>query len=803
MSPANACPNHSCLQAMLAGQLAETEQQDVIRHVETCAACQQVLDSLTLASQSWENVAVELQKEKHAPAPALRQVIEQAKRAAVAQSTGPIEAQERSTPRGDAAAGTETQAERRPVPCGEDLTFLAQPTRADSIGRLGHYEILAILGKGGFGRVFKAFDDKLHRMVAIKVLSPELAANGTARQRFIREARAAAAVSHEHLVTIHAVEEDHRPPYLVMQLVDGVTLQQKLDQSGALGLKEILRIGLQMAEGLAAAHKHGLVHRDIKPANVLLENGIERVKITDFGLARAVDDASVTQSGTVAGTPMYMSPEQAEGITIDHRSDLFSLGTVLYAMCAGHPPYRADGTHAVLKRVIDASPRPIREFNPEIPKWLCDIIAKLHAKNPDDRFRAAKEVADLLGQHLAHLQQPKQVAKPRRVKARKPQAIVTAKPDQAFVWDVVDCIKVLAFLFTATITLSLMFNWSFYTTLFVTCSLFGLYGVFCLVLWRLPTFLLMPWSRWLRLAAAFLIVLVSALAVGLGTIESIHAPVDSTERQGHSSQNALSANGISYDLPFRNPDDSFQVANEFLKAVTATGLKWSNDTLSLEVIHGVVTLNGKSQGTVKEGDRVKLTAEGLLFVNGSERKPAPADDGWEQLFNGKDLTGWDVGEPAAAWKVDNGAIVGAGGAKATLSTANKSYQDFHLRVEIKFGSGGGDADLAFRNPPEDVRIRRAVDTLTVSHTRAAPEEASKYSETLTAPADRWIRLDIIAQFGRVDVMVNGKTIITKHLHLPLPPDRGGPVVLKTSTSEYAVRFRNIEIKDLTPSRHSP
>src|SRR5208282_6096438 len=170
---------------------------------------------------------------------------------------------------------------------------------------------------------------------------------------------------------IYDVEKDAQPPYLAMEMIDGISVQDKLDKHGPLSVKEILRIGVQMAEGLAAAHKQGLVHRDIKPANILLDNGVERVKLTDFGLARAVDDASVTQSGTVAGTPNFMSPEQAEGLPVDHRSDLFSLGTVLYAMCTGHPPFRASGTHAVLKRVIDASPRPIREVNSEIPDWLC------------------------------------------------------------------------------------------------------------------------------------------------------------------------------------------------------------------------------------------------------------------------------------------------------------------------------------------------------------------------------------------------------------------------------------------------
>ncbi len=151
---------------------------------------------------------------------------------------------------------------------------------------------------------------------------------------------------------------------------------------------------MQTAAGLAAAHAQGLVHRDIKPANILLENGVERVKITDFGLARAADDASLTQTGVVAGTPQYMSPEQAEGKPLDHRTDLFSLGSVLYAMCTGRPPFRASGTMAVLKRVCEDTPPPIREINPEIPEWLVAIIDKLHAKEPADRFQSAAEVAD-------------------------------------------------------------------------------------------------------------------------------------------------------------------------------------------------------------------------------------------------------------------------------------------------------------------------------------------------------------------------------------------------------------------------
>jgi formylglycine-generating enzyme required for sulfatase activity/uncharacterized membrane protein len=295
------------------------------------------------------------------------------------------------------------------------LTFLKPCDSPGRIGRLEHYEVIEVVGQGGMGVVLRAFDTKLSRIVAVKVMAPELAANPQAVKRFLREAKTAAAVHHDHVVTIHAVGDHHQPPYLVMQFVEGQTLQQKIDREGALELKTILRIGSQTAAGLAAAHKHGLIHRDVKPANILLENGVERVKITDFGLARAADDMEMTQTGIIAGTPQYMSPEQAKGEPVDSRSDLFSLGSVLYTMCAGRPGFRAETTMGVLKRVCEDAPRPIREVNPEIPTWLEAIVLRLLAKNPADRFGSAAEVSDLLGQHLAHEQNPSQVMRPTTV----------------------------------------------------------------------------------------------------------------------------------------------------------------------------------------------------------------------------------------------------------------------------------------------------------------------------------------------------------------------------------------------------
>jgi serine/threonine protein kinase len=298
----------------------------------------------------------------------------------------------------------------------DGLDFLAPSQTVGSLGRLGHYEVLEVVGRGGMGVVFRALDDKLKRVVAIKALTPLLATISAARQRFVREARAAAAVTHDNVINIHAVEDLGPVPYMVMQFVDGPTLQQKLDSTGQLSLKEILRIGLQTAEGLAAAHRHGLIHRDVKPANILLENGIERVKLTDFGLARAGDDASLTQSGFIAGTPMYMSPEQAQGEPVDFRSDLFSLGSVLYAMCSGRPPFRAPTSVAVLKRVCEETPRPLREINSDLPAWLAELVAQLHSKDPAQRGASAQAVADLLAWHLAELQQsgaPSAVRQPR------------------------------------------------------------------------------------------------------------------------------------------------------------------------------------------------------------------------------------------------------------------------------------------------------------------------------------------------------------------------------------------------------
>lgn len=296
-------------------------------------------------------------------------------------------------------------------PSAEVFPFLQPSDHLEDLGRLGPYRVLQLVGRGGMGVVFRGFDPKLQRVVAIKVLSSQMAANAVARSRFEREARSIAAVTHPSIVVIHAVDETFDPPYLVMEFVAGKSLSQKLESQGAFSTKETLRISIQIADGLAAAHRQGVIHRDIKPANILLENGIERVKLTDFGLAKAIEDVSMTHSGEISGTPQFMSPEQCRGMRLDARSDLFSLGAVMYAMTTGSPPFPGKNILAVMQQVCEQQPTDLRAVNPDLPKWLAEVIERLMSKEPERRYRSAAEVASLLRKRLASLQAPRVPAK--------------------------------------------------------------------------------------------------------------------------------------------------------------------------------------------------------------------------------------------------------------------------------------------------------------------------------------------------------------------------------------------------------
>jgi serine/threonine protein kinase len=248
------------------------------------------------------------------------------------------------------------------------------------------------------GVVFHAEDPHLRRPVALKVMRPHLAASAEFHRRFLREAWLAASIEHEHIVTVYQVGEDRGVPYLAMQLLRGKTLEDRLEHAGGrLPLPEVLRVGREIAEGLAAAHARGLVHRDIKPANVWLEETRGRVRIMDFGLARGSEpDAQWTQAGAIIGTPAYMAPEQATGGAVDARCDLFSLGTILYRAATAKAPFGDRDTLSILSALATRTPVPPHRVVATLPRMFSGLVMRLLAKDPDDRPQTAQEVVEAI-----------------------------------------------------------------------------------------------------------------------------------------------------------------------------------------------------------------------------------------------------------------------------------------------------------------------------------------------------------------------------------------------------------------------
>lgn len=369
------------LRSLLCDDESSQELGPIAQHVETCERCQSRLGQLTGVGK-WTTELVRTLRDDET----LRD----------GASHDDHHTQPMTVVLDQAADLEDSNIEFDPVP----LDFLSAPSHPELLGRLGRYEIERVIGAGGMGLVLKGFDAELHRPVAIKVLAPHLAHSAAARKRFAREAQATAAVIHPHVIPIHNVESGDKLPYLVMSYINGSSLQWYVDTNGPLTVEETLRIAMQTAAGMRAAHEQGLIHRDVKPANILLEEGTLRVVLSDFGLARTMDDASLTRTGIVTGTPHYMSPEQAGGDAIDSRSDLFSLGCVLYFMLTGRPPFRAATAMGVLNRICHEAHRPVREVNAAVPMPLAKIIDRLLAKQAGDRYASAEELEHALGDIL-------------------------------------------------------------------------------------------------------------------------------------------------------------------------------------------------------------------------------------------------------------------------------------------------------------------------------------------------------------------------------------------------------------------
>lgn len=417
MTSPSPCPDSRLLQALLEGAVDATEEKSLRDHLCTCATCQAKLEFV--ASDGTEVIPNGYAGDSTVLTPALSAAIDRFRDGLSDDTSGNTIEEDFSE---DQAA----------------LSCLLSPSSSpDVFGRLGQYEVSKVLGQGGMGVVFLGKDPDLQRPVAIKVLAPSLACNRAARTRFIREARAQAKVNHPNLVTIYEVSEltEEELPFLVMEYVPGEPLTNRLNRSTRLSVDEAVRIGSEIASGLSAAHGAGVIHRDIKPANILLDSNTQLARITDFGLALVHDaaDDRITRTGTIAGTPGYMSPEQVSERDVDHRSDLFSLGTLLYVALTGENPFAADSNHEVLNRIVAAEATPIREHSVEVPDWLEQIINRLHQKNPDDRFQSATAVRDAL---LSPSDNPR-------------GAVVTPAPNRTVAWvgAVAICVLLFGFLF--------------------------------------------------------------------------------------------------------------------------------------------------------------------------------------------------------------------------------------------------------------------------------------------------------------------------------------------------------------------
>ena len=280
---------------------------------------------------------------------------------------------------------------------------------------LNHYQILRQLGAGGMGEVFEAEDTKLHRKVALKVLTASVAADPERRERFEREARAVAALNHPNIVTIYSVEEAGGTPFLTMELVEGRTLGEVIPEKG-LPIGRLLAIGGAVADAIAAAQQRGITHRDLKPANVMVTPS-GQVKILDFGLAKlreaAVEDAQgattlattgLTGEGRIVGTVAYMSPEQAEGKPVDSRSDIFSLGVMLHQMATGEQPFKGDTPVSVISAILKDTPSSVTELKPALPADLARIVKRCLAKDPERRYQTAIDLRNDLEELKAGLE---------------------------------------------------------------------------------------------------------------------------------------------------------------------------------------------------------------------------------------------------------------------------------------------------------------------------------------------------------------------------------------------------------------
>jgi serine/threonine protein kinase len=403
------CPEKSLWQRYALGLVEESQQQELDLHLHQCQACLEMLADVRGEDDLMQTLRRGIALPQEAPAEEIERLSWLACGIAEIENTTLIQ-----SARGEGVTPEEGISYRDQAPDAV-LALLAPPRQAGELGRLGSFRVLRLLGQGGMGVVFLAEDIHLHRQLALKVLRPERAGLVEARTRFLAEARAMAALKHDHIAVVHQAGVVDGVVFLAMELLAGQSLQTRL-QNGPLPVSEVLRIGREAALGLAEAHTRGLIHRDIKPANLWLEAPSGRLKILDFGLVLDTGaDTHLTQTGTVVGTPSYMAPEQIDHRGVGPSCDLFSLGVVLYSACTGQLPFAGNSPLAVLRAMAVESPRPIQDLAPSVPDALATLIEQMLARDPAGRPVSAQEVADQLWIIETLVATPtSQIAKPNR-----------------------------------------------------------------------------------------------------------------------------------------------------------------------------------------------------------------------------------------------------------------------------------------------------------------------------------------------------------------------------------------------------
>ncbi len=367
----------SALKHLLDDTLGESDHAALIGHLDRCEACTNRLEQLAADDQFWQVSAKSLRIDDQLPVDDT--------------STDQLS-------KDDAVAA---------IPLSPVLKSLLAPSEDPySLGRVGRFEILGVVGSGGMGTVLKARDVDIDRIVALKLPATHLMDSPTALERIEREARSAATIRHPSIIEIYQVERWREIPYLVMPYHKGPSLTARLSSDGPMDLLESIRVARQTAEVLAAAHEHGVVHRDVKPGNILLGKGTERAVLTDFGIAKIQSDAQVTATGVIVGTPAFLSPEQASGEEATPQSDLFSLGSVLWSMLAGRPPFVDLPTHTVVAAIGSGKLPKLHDVRTDLPRWAYRLVDWLHQVAPIDRPESSRRCTEVLRSCEQHLLDP-------------------------------------------------------------------------------------------------------------------------------------------------------------------------------------------------------------------------------------------------------------------------------------------------------------------------------------------------------------------------------------------------------------